>query len=65
MQQGKYRIELSVESNNSLDVIRLSQALAQAAAQFISVTLPHLRLGEVKVLLPHAVKQSAKKASDG
>ena len=65
MTSGKYIIELSVESETSLDVIRLSHLIEQATRQIIpSIPLP-LTFGEIKVLLPRAVKASAKKATSG
>ena len=61
MTSGKHTIELSIHSPTSLDVIKLSQALEQATLQLIpSLSLP-VTLGEIRVLLPRAVKTSAKK----
>jgi hypothetical protein len=59
---GKYTIELVIESPTSLDVIRLSHMIEQATRQIIpSIPLP-VTLGEVRVLLPRAVKHPAVKA---
>lgn len=64
MLSGKYTVELSIHSNTSLDVIKLSHALEQALQQIIpSLSLP-VTLGEIKVLLPRATKV-AKKAQNG
>lgn len=62
MTSGKYIIELVVESPTSLDVIRLSHLIEQASRQIIpTIPLP-VTLGEVRVLLPRAVKHPAVKA---
>ena len=59
-----YRIELCIDSQTWLDVIKLSQAIEQATLQLIPALSLPVTLGEIRVLLPRATKV-AKKAQNG